>query len=883
MLRRAALLALCSATVPVLAGQGMQMSADSLDKYCFYSIYTILSEYTFEGSITINQESGGSSHGSSGASSSSEHGSSASGQSSSTSKTSSSSEHGSADSSTSHSTRRVRRRGHGGGGTSTGPCNSTVEVTSLYASAKARCNAAQFSVTIPYWQSLCEQNSLTLMDLSEIEKNVTDVYIAALPSIDPEMNDTTTTGTIGEVVLLSESYYKRAYKSYVTHDYALSKDKRFGWGIMGYWGGILVLGMMAKFISSISTHRHGHSSTSSSQDTESNSIRHAKPSRGLLSTPLHYVKTYIALPASFAPFLTNHQQLFWYHTIPRRLDLLIVCGFWALCIILACVDYQSFEGNIEMTSLFQQNWQYSSDRTGILSYACLPFLWLFGGRNNIFLWATDFNTQSFNIFHRHVAWACTLLAIVHSINYSVVFAYYEGRWDSVWKQEYWYMGVVATILMSFMLVQSMTILRHKVYETFLILHVVFAIVVVYALFRHTSFDGTKWNGYLWPMVAIWAFDRVVRLIRIAYCNLNVRLGRRFSRTTSSLVQYFEDSDLIKIEFSPAPSTLKPAPGQHYYLYQPVTLKGWENHPFTLGAYVPPSLSLATGSESIRVHEKHQQDSKLIFYIRPYDGWTRRLRNQCRKSGLSVIKPKLLLEGPYGHAAPLHTFDTVLMVVGGTGIAAAVPYIIDHISRTGGAAKTRTTRVRLVWSARTNEMFERVFCDELAGILAHEDILTSFYCTSSKASSSSAPSSLAAALELSLAPKGKEAGVAVLPTGEKSPSSSNLSSSSNDNAILDARTDSPPPAAAVTADGEASANISKLAPARNPVDFVSGRPNVRAIVTAEAREAKANSSRLAVLTCGPAQMADECRQTVYAVMRGKNGFRDVEYFEEAFGW
>jgi hypothetical protein len=37
--------------------------------------------------------------------------------------------------------------------------------------------------------------------------------------------------------------------------------------------------------------------------------------------------------------------------------------------------------------------------------------------------------------------------------------------------------------MSFMLVQSMTILRHKGYETFLILHIVFAIVVVYALFR----------------------------------------------------------------------------------------------------------------------------------------------------------------------------------------------------------------------------------------------------------------------------------------------------------------------------------------------------------------------------------------------------------------
>ncbi|KAL4995175.1 ferric reductase NAD binding domain-containing protein [Aspergillus recurvatus] len=900
MLRRAALLAVCSATVPVLAGQGMQMSADSLDKYCFYSIYTTLSEYTFEGSVPISQDSGRSSHGSSGTSSSSEHGSSDSGQTSSSSSgghassdtdtsstssehgssdtaaASSSTEHGSADSSTSHTTRRLRRRGHGGGSTSTGPCNSTIEVTSLYASAKARCNKAQFAASIPYWQSLCEQNSLTLMDLSEIERNVTDAYIAALPSIDPEMNDTTTTGTIGEAVLLSESYYKRAYKSYVTHDYAISKDKRFGWGIMAYWGGILVLGMFARFISFVSTRRPGHTSTSSSRDAEANGNRQADPSRGLLLAPLHYVKTYIALPASFAPFLPNHQQLFWYHTIPRRLDLLIVFGFWALSIILACVDYQSFEGNIEMTSLFQQNWQYSSDRTGVLSYACLPFLWLFGGRNNIFLWATDFNTQSFNIFHRHVAWACTLLAIVHSVNYSVVFAYYDGRWDSVWKQEYWYMGVAATILMSFMLVQSMTILRHKGYETFLILHIIFAIVVVYALFRHTSFDGTKWNGYLWPMVAFWAFDRTVRLLRIAYCNLNVRFGSQFNRTTSSIVQYFEDSDLIKVELSPASSTLKPGAGQHYYLYQPVTLKGWENHPFTLGAYVPSSSS--SSNESVRPdgHEKSQQGSKLIFYIRPYDGWAKRLRDQCRKSGLHAISPKLLLEGPYGHAAPLHTFDTVLMVVGGTGIAAAVPYIIDHISRSEGTAKTRTTRLRLVWSARTTEMFERVFCDELAWVLGHEDILTSFYCTSSESSSSSSGS------QSSLAKKEKDANVTILPAEEASSSSSNLSGSSNGNAVPDARA----PSGSIpinAADKESNADISRLAPVRNPVEYLSGRPNVRAIVTAEAQEAKANSSRLAVLTCGPAQMADECRQTVYEVMRGKKGFRDVEYFEEAFGW
>ncbi|KAL4980874.1 hypothetical protein BDW66DRAFT_146657 [Aspergillus desertorum] len=842
MLRRAALLVLCSATVPVLAGQGMQMSADRLDEYCFYSIYATLSEYTFEGSVAISQDNGGSSDGNSGTSSSSGHGSSGSGQSSSLSSSSSgehassdtdaslmSTEHASTDPSTSHGTRRLRRRGHGGGSISAGPCNGTIEVTSLYASAKARCTSAQFAATIPYWQSLCEQNSLTLMDLSKIEKNVTDAYIAALQTIDFEMNAITTTGTIGEVVLLSESYYKRAYKSYVTHDYALPKDKRFGWGIMGDTA-ILPLPAL---------------------ETPNPTVTD-KPSPREHSSPHHstYVKTYIALPASFTSFLTNHQQLFWYHTIPRRLDSLIVFGFWALCIILACVDYQSFEGNIDETGNTPPTRQVFYLTPASRSYGSLAGATISSSGRQVF------NTQSFNIFHRHVAWACTLLAIVHSINYSVVFVYYDKRWDCVWKQEYWYMGVVATILMSFMLVQSMTILRHKGYETFLILHDVFAIVVVHALF---SFDGTKWNGYLWPIVTVWAFDRTVRLLRIAYCNLNVWCRTQFNRTTSSVIQYFEDT-----------------PGQHYYLYQLLTLKGWENHPFTLGAYVPSPSS----AERVRpkVHENTQLNLKLIFYIRPYNGWTRRLRDQCCKSGRHVINLKLLLQGPYGHAAPLHTFDTVLMVVGGTGITAAVPYILDHVSRSGSAAKTRTTRIRLVWSARTNRLFERVFCNGLVEILGHEDILTSFYCTSSKPSS--LPSS--SGFGLSLAQKVKGADAAVQPLGEKSSSSGNLSSSSNGDAVLDAKSPSSSIPAPATDKGS-NADISKLAPVRNPAELLTGRPNVRATITTEAQEARANSSRLAVLTSGPAQMADECRQVVYEVMREKEGFRDIKYYEEAFGW
>ena len=120
------------------------------------------------------------------------------------------------------------------------------------------------------------------------------------------------------------------------------------------------------------------------------------------------------------------------------------------------------------------------------------------------------------------------------------------------------------------------------------------------------------------MVAIWGFDRAVRYARMVYCNLHVKFGKGFISTTSSTVTYSAESDLIRVEMYPASQTLKPGPGQHYYLYQPVTLRGWENHPFTMGCY-----ENATSKE---------ESSKLIFYIRPYDGWTRRLRDQCQKAG-----------------------------------------------------------------------------------------------------------------------------------------------------------------------------------------------------------------------------------------------------------
>ncbi|KGO39956.1 FAD-binding 8 [Penicillium expansum] len=858
MLPRAAFVALFWASVQVAGHGGSSTSssrnvASNLEEYCFYSIYTSLSAYTFEGSITVQSATSSSqSHGNSSSishassdSSSSEtsethsHGLSASSSTETPEPSSETHTHGSFDYSSTQSSNSISgthahgssrrsaslaKRRHGGGSYgsySTGPCNSTVEVTCMYASAKAWCSEKEFEAVIPYWESLCAKNSMELMSMASIEHLLTDEYINSLPQIDPEQNNVTTTGTIDSPVLLSKRYYTRAYKSYVSHDYAMPKHKRYGWGIIGYWGAVLVLGMMSKAW----TVFFSRWSVCGLCDPETRSSLQSK--KGPLASLFHFLRTHIIMPASLAPAIPNHQQLWLSHALPKRVDTLIVLGFWIVSILLSCVGYDSFAGSLSVPSLYQQNWQYTSDRTGVLAYACLPALWLFSGRNNVFVQLTHFSVQSFTMFHRHIAWVCTILAVVHSINYSVLFAKYVGRYWIAWKEEYWYMGVVATILLCFMLVQSMTFFQRRWYETFLLLHIVFAIVVVVALFQHTSFNGREWVGYLWTPVGLWVFERLARVGRVVYCNLNAKFGNQFLGTATT-VTYSEASDLVRIEMVPGAASLRPRPGQLYYIYQATLLKGWENHPFSLGAWAPSS-----GANNEKSAPAFRNAHKLIFYVRPYDGWTRRLRDQCRKAG-GIINPKLLLEGAYGHSEPVYAYNTLLIIVGGTGIAVAVPYLLDHIARLK-EGKTKTTKIQLVWSVRQKDMFNEVFNEELAEIMQHNDIRITVFCTRlSKITSDSESDDVTLSKEIS-------SGVApvIKATGADSPTS------------------------------------------KSGVRFTPGRPNIHDAVMSEVQEAQTSSANLAVLTCGPAQMADECRGTVYEAM--KKGFRDIEYFEEAFGW
>ncbi|GES66786.1 FRE family ferric-chelate reductase [Aspergillus terreus] len=370
--------------------------------------------------------------------------------------------------------------------------------------------------------------------------------------------------------------------------------------------------------------------------------------------------------------------------------------------------------------------RYVADRTGILSFANFPLIWLFAGRNNVFLWATGWSFATFNIFHRHIAWIATIQ---------------DGNAWRKLQKPYLFWGTVGMVAMVLLLPLAMDFFRQRTYECFLFLHILLSVATLVGCFYHTIiFEGQEYWFYLWPAVGVWGFDRLLRLIRIIYCNahVNLNLGKGILFTRSRAT-YDTAADVIRLEVFPGSPSLSPTPGQYYFVYQPFRLTGWESHPFTLGSWTyetpaapatqslvakgdpdidvsqVPLLSDSSSGSSRSLAEDDPKILKLVFWIRPFDGWTRHLQQQCTRSPDRKLETALLVEGPYGEPFPLSNYESVLLVVGGTGIAAAVPYIQDHLARCAEMSETTqpfTRDIHLVWTTRQEAFIQHVVTQDL---------------------------------------------------------------------------------------------------------------------------------------------------------------------------
>ncbi|CAK1363296.1 unnamed protein product [Cercospora beticola] len=425
--------------------------------------------------------------------------------------------------------------------------------------------------------------------------------------------------------------------------------------------------------------------------------------------PKTFVSRFNAVLIDPPVFGTKH-SVAWLNTFiaPTRGQAFFIAYLWTINIVLCSVGYHTRRPNSWFATEAQEIATYISYRTGILSFANVALLVLYAGRNNVLLWVTNWSHSTFLLLHRWIAFICALQACVHS---AILLQIYVNQPDydymSESKKPYWVWGIVATLGLVVLLPTSIHPIRRKVYELFLAWHIVIAFFILIGGYYHVVLCfGHQWGYETWLLIAFacWAFDRVMRILRIA------RNGVRTGAVT------IIDEDYIRLDI-PGVS----AAGQAYLYFPTLTWRVWENHPFTVAGALtatntaqPSELSSRSSiqdPEKLPTHEVRPvaPDGRrstpgssqrlqayrvgLSFFIRTHTGTTSMLRS--RKT-LPV-----LIESSYGQnvfgdhgGSDLSSCPNLICIAGGVGITAVLPFLASHIGRS-----------KLFWGVRTGGLVE----------------------------------------------------------------------------------------------------------------------------------------------------------------------------------
>jgi predicted ferric reductase len=409
-------------------------------------------------------------------------------------------------------------------------------------------------------------------------------------------------------------------------------------------------------------------------------------------------------------------------TFPSRLHTTIVAGYLISNIIytVALLDYSE-----PKPALLAE----IRGRSGVLAVVNMIPLILLAGRNNPLIPLMRVSFDTYNLLHRWMGRIVVIEALVHTSAWMANKVLASG-WSAVWESwgadgtPFIRVGLVSMIALLFILVQSLSPIRHAFYETFLHLHQIAAAITIVTLYFHLSIDSLPQLPFVQIIIGIWAFERIVRFLRIAYRNVS-RKG-----PSGILVEALPgDACRVTIEVA-RPWKFKP--GAHVYLYMP-TIGLWMSHPFSVAWNESHEIGGMDNEKAERgsklEHEIRKLDKKVAtrntisLVISKHTGFTEKLYNRAVTMPQKRLTTWGFVEGPYGAMDSLHSYGTVVMFAGGIGITHQVPHVRDLLrGYADGSVSTR--KILLVWSVKSTEHLEwvRPWMDQILQMPHRREVL-----------------------------------------------------------------------------------------------------------------------------------------------------------------
>lgn len=542
--------------------------------------------------------------------------------------------------------------------------------------------AAEYCKIMPLVQSklLCYQGAIepehyrTQVRKQIIELNcpdyltleITDEWLANATEIAVEPEDPTE--TLYLPVPFDYEHWLEEYEEIKPQYVALDYATYYGVALLAYWALVFVIGMIINF----------------SQHALFNFYKQVGFSK---------FRKYVSLPALFG---YKHSQpvgwgAFFKGNAPTRIQTLVVAGYLIMSFVLCFPSYPFNDDYEEAGTWGVQLERFLADRTGIMSFTQAPIVFLFAGRNNLLMWLTGWSFDTFNVYHKWTSRVMMIYAIIHSAIWTWMCRDTLAREAA---EFYWVLGTVATIAGSLMLFQAMHVFRSRWYEIFLVLHIVFGIVFIVGLWYHCWTIG--WMQWVWATIAVWGFDRIIRVCRIVYCG---------GILTGDFTLVDQEQLIVKAEI-PYSRLWSVYPGAYVYIYFLSGNKFWESHPFTV--YQSPEAC---------------KNGNMTLLLKAKDGLTFDLVTRLATAG-GKRSMKMMIEGPYGSKHPVGKYDSSIYIAGGIGITATYSYAQRVV------ANSVSKSIIFTWIVRGDSCLEW-FGDELEFLLSDPRVRVNLYITSVK--------------------------------------------------------------------------------------------------------------------------------------------------------
>ncbi|KAL7786554.1 ferric reductase like transmembrane component domain-containing protein [Trichoderma afarasin] len=542
-------------------------------------------------------------------------------------------------------------------------CQSRLALSSEHLCLDLNCGAETRDSALQHRNATCYASFGS--PIPAFKTDYTDEEIAGLTRIGK--NDSFDAGnTSKEVVIPSPEWFLLWFDTLDAVKYAQRHHYFYGIGVMVFWVAVVFVGVAYKVHLAITQLR--------GRQNNFDSVR-------IWTETGSWFKRNIIIPATFG---YRCAQNVWWATIPPRIQSLTITLFLIMNIVFCIHGYRIIDENLYFDGPTRQVLRYVSDRTGIVSFANFPFIWLFGMRNNVAMWLTGWDFGTYNNFHRWCARISTVQAVVHSILYTVLIFMnggwkYYASWFTMW---FWNAGLMATIFMCALLILSVYWIRRRFYEAFLIIHIGLSILILFTMLGHVSIFNGEYDALFWVPAFIWVFDRVMRLLRIIIYNPG-----RWS--TTALASYSDSANIIRLTIPTDNALYKIRAGNFFYLTVLNDTRFWESHPFTVASTSgelsqlseysdeeEPLLTSPTVAAEIELERMASEPKKqyMSFLIRPYNGFTERLRDMLVDEQSSSRPLKVLVDGPYGHTQQLQEHRQVVFIAGGSGVVVALSYL-----------------------------------------------------------------------------------------------------------------------------------------------------------------------------------------------------------------